>query len=187
MKTTAIAIALLMGGAAFAQSNTTTTPTNMDHSKMDHSKMDPSKMDHSKMDHSTTNQSATDQSTMDHSRMNQSTTNSTMNNATVNQSTTSQSTMDHSTTNHSTMAWNASGGVIQPGNAAPERDARGIPVISAPAFVPAGWNGSVGPAVGGPLVDSSTGDPVDADEVYPACTAQITDNCVQAYEVGRRR
>ena len=69
----------------------------------------------------------------------------------------------------------ASGSVVQPSNAAPERDARGIPVISDPAFVPPGYNG-VGGAVGGPDEGSS--------DSYPACTADVTDNCIQLYERG---
>lgn len=63
---------------------------------------------------------------------------------------------------------------VEPSNAAPERDARGIAVISDPAFVPPGYNGTSG-AVGGP--DSG-------EESYPACTAAVTDNCVQLYERG---
>ncbi len=78
------------------------------------------------------------------------------------------------------------GPVVQPSNANPERDARGIPVISDPAVVPAGFNGLAGTAMGGPSADPVTGDevgPVDGN--YPPCTAQVTDNCVQAYERGR--
>jgi hypothetical protein len=66
--------------------------------------------------------------------------------------------------------------VVQPSNADPERDARGIPVISDVAFVPAGFNGSSG-GVGGPD---------ESNESYPACTAQVTDNCIQLYERGVR-
>ena len=42
-------------------------------------------------------------------------------------------------------------------------------------------------AVGGPLVDPATGDTMEdgADATYPACTASVTDNCLQAYERGR--
>jgi hypothetical protein len=66
--------------------------------------------------------------------------------------------------------------VVAPSNADPEHDARGIAVISDPAFVPPGYNGTGG-AMGGPV---EGGD----DESYPACTATVTDNCVQAYERG---
>jgi opacity protein-like surface antigen len=79
-----------------------------------------------------------------------------------------------------------SGAVVQPGNADPERDSRGIAVISAPAVAPAGWNGvAAGAAMGGPELDPATGEPA-APASYPACTAAVTDKCVQDYEVGRR-
>lgn len=80
----------------------------------------------------------------------------------------------------------ASGAIVQPSNANPERDARGIPVISDPAVVPAGFNGIGGAGMGGPAVDPATGETIDAaDDSYPACTREITDNCIQTYEVGR--
>lgn len=75
--------------------------------------------------------------------------------------------------------------LVQPGNSAPERDARGIAVISDPAVAPAGWNGSPATAMGGPLLDPVTGEAA-APEHYPACTATVTDNCLQTYERGRR-
>jgi hypothetical protein len=76
--------------------------------------------------------------------------------------------------------------IVQPGNSNPERDARGIAVISDPATVPAGWNGTAaGAAMGGPELDAVTGEPVAAD-TYPACTASVTDNCLQTYERQRR-
>lgn len=74
--------------------------------------------------------------------------------------------------------------VQQPSNANPEHDARGIAVISDPAVIPAGFNGIPGTAVGGPLVDPVTGEATTADS-YPACTREITDNCLQTYERGR--
>jgi hypothetical protein len=76
--------------------------------------------------------------------------------------------------------------LVLPGNASPERDARGIAVISDPAVVPAGWNGTeAGSAMGGPELDAATGEPVALDS-YPACTATVTDNCLQTYERGRK-
>ena len=95
-------------------------------------------------------------------------------------------TTTHTTTSHTMpTTFAASGAVVQPSNATPERDARGIAVISDPAVVPAGWNGTVSTGMGGPLVDPLTGETIDADdESYPACTASITDNCIQTYEVG---
>jgi len=88
-----------------------------------------------------------------------------------------------------TMASSAMPGqVVQPSNASPERDARGIAVISDPAVVPAGWNGVTGTAMGGPLVDPTTGETVTGDQdTYPACSATVTDNCLQTYERGRSR
>ena len=89
---------------------------------------------------------------------------------------------------HATGTTMASGQIVQPSNMNPERDARGIPVISDPAVAPAGWNGAGGTAVGGPLVDPATGQTVlGADASYPPCTATVTDNCVQTYVRGTRR
>ena len=80
----------------------------------------------------------------------------------------------------------AAGSLVAPSNSNPERDARGIAVVSDPAVVPAGWNGTAGSAMGGPLLDPITGQPVEHDqESYPACTATVTDNCLQTYERGR--
>ncbi|MFL6843391.1 MAG: hypothetical protein ACJ8ER_00740 [Allosphingosinicella sp.] len=76
--------------------------------------------------------------------------------------------------------------VVQPSNSSPERDARGIAVISDPATVPAGWNGVAGSAEGGPLLDPVTGEPMADTQAYPACTASVTDHCLQTYEKGRR-
>lgn len=91
-----------------------------------------------------------------------------------------QTTTYPTTTTHTT----ATSQVSQPSNAAPERDARGIPVISDPATVPAGFNNP--PGMGGPLVDpSSPPAPQPATESYPPCTRTVTDNCVQTYERGR--
>src|SRR5690348_1917748 len=73
----------------------------------------------------------------------------------------------------------------QPSNSAPERDARGIPVISDPATVPAGFNNP--PGMGGPMVDASqppASQPATMN--YPACSRTVTDHCVQTYERGRR-
>ena len=81
----------------------------------------------------------------------------------------------------------ASDRIVRPSNADPEHDARGIAVISDPAVVPAGFNGVSGTGMGGPLVDSSTGETIDAANTsYPPCTATVTDNCIQLYERGVR-
>jgi hypothetical protein len=73
--------------------------------------------------------------------------------------------------------------VQQPGNANPESDARGIAVISDPAMIPAGYNGTASTGVGGPLVDPATDDAA-ANDGYTACTREVTDNCLQTYERG---
>lgn len=78
-----------------------------------------------------------------------------------------------------------------PGNAAPELDARGIPVVSDPAEVPAGANEATPIAPG--AVYTPRGDqrtvftPRPATETYRPCTRTVTDNCVQTYERGVRR
>src|SRR3954453_13981750 len=82
----------------------------------------------------------------------------------------------------------AGSAVVEPSNANPERDARGIAVISAAATVPAGWNGVVGTGegMGGPLLDPVTGEPRAGTTSYPACTATVTDHCLQTYERHRK-
>lgn len=80
----------------------------------------------------------------------------------------------------------ATGAIVAASNADPERDARGIAVISAAATVPAGWNGTAaGAATGGPELDAVTGETIAPDS-YPACTATVTDKCLQTYERGQR-
>ena len=78
---------------------------------------------------------------------------------------------------------------VAPGNDDPERDARGIPVISAPAVAPAGANLAVSAPAGATVVPSSNQSAVFATaptpaESYPPCTREVTDNCVQTYERG---
>jgi hypothetical protein len=81
------------------------------------------------------------------------------------------------------------GTTVAPGNAAPERDARGIPVISNPAWAPAGTNLSPVITSGAQAVpnpnQSAAFQAYAAAETYPACTRTVTDNCIQTYE--RRR
>jgi hypothetical protein len=79
------------------------------------------------------------------------------------------------TTTTTTLASNLPA-VVQPSNADPEHDARGIPVISDVAYVPPGFNGIAGGAMGGPSEGTDTS--------YPPCTRERTDNCTQTYEVG---
>jgi len=80
----------------------------------------------------------------------------------------------------------STGSVQMPSNANPEHDARGIAVISDPAIVPAGYNGTDATGIGGPLVDPATGEAVNpTDTAHPPCSRTVTDNCVQTYERGR--
>ena len=77
-----------------------------------------------------------------------------------------------------------------PSNADPEKDARGITVVSAPAEVPAGANDAT-PIPPGAVYTPNTNQqavftPKPAAETYPACSRTVTDNCVQTYERGRR-
>ena len=73
---------------------------------------------------------------------------------------------------------------VAPGNTNPERDARGIAVISDAAMAPSGFNQQ--PGMGGPVADPSLPPPTQpATEDYPACSRTVTDNCVQTYERGR--
>jgi hypothetical protein len=76
---------------------------------------------------------------------------------------------------------------VAPDNSAPERDARGIAVISEPASAPAGYNqapqtfpaGTPAPTVAAPTPTSSG--------PLPPCTRTVTDRCTQTYERGRAR
>jgi hypothetical protein len=72
----------------------------------------------------------------------------------------------------------------------PERDARGIPVISAPATAPAGANQGVPATPGGQVVPAPNQQQVFATQPsskeYPPCTRDMTDGCVQTYERGVR-
>lgn len=91
---------------------------------------------------------------------------------------------DYSTTTTTSMPTSQT---VAPSNSNPERDARGIPVISDPATAPSGFNQAPGMnGMGGPLVDASAAPtPQPADQSYPACSRTVTDNCVQTYERGR--
>jgi hypothetical protein len=83
-----------------------------------------------------------------------------------------------------TTTMTTSGTVQAPSNAAPERDARGVPVISAPAVAPAGYNqpAQVGPA--GTLTPVAPASMPPAGDL-PPCTRKVTDHCTQTYERGR--
>jgi len=76
----------------------------------------------------------------------------------------------------------AGGTPVAPSNAAPERDARGIPVVSAEAVAPAGYNqpAQVGPA--GTLAPPSAPAAMPPAGDLPPCTRKATDHCTQTYE-----
>jgi hypothetical protein len=95
-----------------------------------------------------------------------------------------QTTQEETTT--TTMA--PTGSIVAPDNSAPERDARGIAVISAPATAPTGYNqpaqtvpaGTAPPAMGPAPTMGSAGP-------LPPCSKTVTDHCTQTYERGRAR
>jgi hypothetical protein len=80
---------------------------------------------------------------------------------------------------------------VAPSNASPERDARGIPVISAPATAPAGTNQVTVIAPGAIVVpnpnQAAAFQTQASTESYPACSRTVTDHCVQTYERHRPR
>ncbi len=174
MKTAAFAIALLLSGAAYAQTTTTTQP-DVDVDVGVQPDGDPD-VD---LDVGTKTKTTTH-----HSDGTATTTSTSTANAPGDMPNTTTST--GATTMASAMP--AGGQMVAPSNANPEHDARGIAVISDPAVVPAGFNGTTGTGVGGPMVDPATGATVTGAETsHPACTKTVTDNCVQTYEKGRRR
>ena len=74
---------------------------------------------------------------------------------------------------------------VAPGNTAVERDARGIPVVSAPATAPAGWNQPLGSGTGmAPAGQPAASMGAAAD--LPPCSRTVTDRCTQTYERGAR-
>ena len=73
----------------------------------------------------------------------------------------------------------AGGQTVEPSNAAPRHDARGVPVISAPATAPAGWNQA--PGAGAAPASQPAGTQGNAGPL-PPCTRTVTDNCTQTYE-----
>ena len=188
MRTTAFAIALLLGSAAFAQSTTTTTTepaADVDVGVQPDGDLDVD------LDVGTKTKTKTHHadgtvvtSTTDHVGDDAGTTQTEV---TTHGTTATTGTMTTGTTVVATNVTPPMNPVVQPSNADPEHDARGIKVISDPAVVPAGFNGTTGAGVGGPLVDPATGTTATgADTSHPACTRTVTDNCVQTYERRRR-
>jgi hypothetical protein len=88
-----------------------------------------------------------------------------------------------------TLALAAGTAVAQPQTtAAPERDARGIPVISEEPNVPAGVNQTVSAPAGATLTystDTSAFAARPSTATYPPCERGQTDRCTQTYEGGR--
>lgn len=72
---------------------------------------------------------------------------------------------------------------VPPANSAPERDARGIPVVSDPATAPAGTNAPVpaGPVTINPNQAAAFATQPSTGE-KPPCSRTVTDNCTQTYE-----
>jgi len=176
MRTAAFAIALLLGSTAFAQTTTTTQPdVDVD------AGIQPDGDPDIDLDVGTKTKTTT------HHADGTATTTST---STANSDSDLPDTTTTAPTGTMTVATAmpaASGQMVAPSNANPEHDARGIAVISDPAVVPAGFNGTAGTGVGGPMVDPATGaTATGADASHPACTRTVTDNCVQTYEKGRR-
>ena len=177
MRTAAFAIALLLSGAAYAQTTTTTQP-DVDVDVGVQPDGDPD-VD---LDVGTKTKTTTH-----HADGTVTTTSTSTANAPGDMPNTTTAEPAGTMTVASAMPA-ASGQVVAPSNANPEHDARGIAVISDPAVVPAGFNGTTGTAVGGPMVDPATGATMTgADASHPACTRTVTDNCVQTYERGRKR
>ena len=77
---------------------------------------------------------------------------------------------------------------VPPANTAPERDARGIAVVSDPATPPAGANAPAptGPAVPAPNQAAAFATQPSTGE-KPPCSRTVTDNCTQTYERGAGR
>lgn len=73
---------------------------------------------------------------------------------------------------------------------APEVDARGIPVVSAPAIAPSGANQTPVIAPGAMVTPAPNQAAVfmtqASTKTYPPCTKDMTDGCVQTYERGRK-
>lgn len=79
------------------------------------------------------------------------------------------------------------GQTVAPGNTSPETDARGIPVISAPAEAPAGYNQGARTVPPGTPMPTVAPPAASASGPLPPCTRTVTDRCTQTYERGRAR
>ncbi|HYJ83847.1 MAG TPA: hypothetical protein VEW26_13515 [Allosphingosinicella sp.] len=79
------------------------------------------------------------------------------------------------------------GSPVAPGNSSPETDARGIPVVSAPAEAPAGYNQPAQTVPAGTPMPTVAAPTPTASGPLPPCTRKVTDRCTQTYERGRAR
>jgi hypothetical protein len=82
----------------------------------------------------------------------------------------------------------AAGAAVAAGNQTPERDARGIPVVSEPATAPAGANQPFSVPQGAQVVlnpQAQVFTPQPAAGELPPCSRTVTDRCTQTYERGR--
>ena len=79
---------------------------------------------------------------------------------------------------------------VAPGNSAPEKDARGIAVVSDAAVAPSGANVAIQVQPGAKVVPAENQSAVftatASTKTYPPCTKGVTDGCVQTYERRRR-
>jgi hypothetical protein len=95
-------------------------------------------------------------------------------------------TTDTTVTTTETTVMTGTPTTVAPSNAAPERDARGIPVISDAAVAPAGANQAVVVPPGAQVVpnpnQAAAFQTQASTDSYPACSRTVTDNCVQTYE-----
>jgi hypothetical protein len=106
---------------------------------------------------------------------------------TVDTATTTDTT---ATTMTTTATMPSTGMTVAPGNTSPERDARGIPVISSAATAPPGVNigNTVVPPGAVAMPNQAAAFQTQAATTsYPACSRTVTDQCVQNYERGRPR
>jgi len=91
------------------------------------------------------------------------------------------------TTEETTATTTSAGQTVTPGNTSPETDARGIPVISAPAEAPAGYNQPARTVPAGTPYPTVAPPTTTAAGPLPPCTRTVTDRCTQTYERGRAR
>lgn len=84
------------------------------------------------------------------------------------------------------IAVSLSSAVFAQAGGSPPTDARGIPVVSAPATAPAGANQMVTVPAGATVTvnpnQSAVFTPSPASGDMPACSKSVTDHCTQTYE-----